>query len=111
MKSMPCSMCSSILNDDVCLTSFDNHDTLLDVNDDDCSCGLLCTSCIDLENEVLALKQMRDDMSAKLVEHNEMSANLVKEIELLRTNYAKCIEKETNNLRNDSCGSCDRLKH
>ena len=55
MKSMPCSMCSSILNDDVCLTSFDNHDTLLDVNDDDCSCGHICTSCIELENEALAL--------------------------------------------------------
>jgi hypothetical protein len=41
-----------------------------------------------LENEVLALKQMRDDMSAKLVEHR-MSANHEKEIELLRTTYAK----------------------
>ena len=50
-------------------------------------------------------------MSAKLVEHNEKSANLVKEIELLRTNYAKCIEKKTEILINDSCGSRDRLKH
>ena len=77
MKSMPCSMCSLILDDNTCLTSCDNHDILLDVSDDACSCGLICTSCIDLENEVLALKRMRDDMSAKLIEHNEMSANLV----------------------------------
>ena len=77
MKSMPCSMCSLILDDNTCLTSCDTHDILLDVNDDACSCGLICTSCIDLENEVLALKRMRDDMSAKLIEHNEMSANLV----------------------------------
>ena len=60
MKSMPCSMCSLVLDDDVCLTSCDTHDILLDVNDDACSCGLICTSCIDLENEVFALKQMRD---------------------------------------------------
>ena len=60
MKSMPCSMCSLVLDDDPCLTSCDNHDIVLDVNDDDCSCGLICTSCIELENEVLALKQMRD---------------------------------------------------
>jgi len=70
-------MCSFILDDDVCPTSCDIHDTLPDVNDDDCSCGLICTSCIELKNEVLALKRMRDGMSAKLVEHNEMSANLV----------------------------------
>ena len=66
-----------ILDDDICHTSCDNHDILFDVNNDACSCGLICTSCIDLENEVLALKRMRDDMSAKLIEHNEMSANLV----------------------------------
>ena len=64
--------------DGACLTSCDNHDALLDANDDVSSNGLICTSCIELENEVLALKQMRDDMSAKLVEHNEMSANLEK---------------------------------
>ena len=80
------------------------------MNDDDCSCGLICTSCIDLENEVLALKQMRDDMSAKLVEHNEMSANLEKENDLLRTTYAKCIEEQVESLRNVSCGTSDRLK-
>ena len=77
MKSMPCSMCSLVLDDDVCLTSCDTHDILLDVNDDACSCGLICTSCIELKNEVLVFKQMCDDMSAKLVEHKEMSANLV----------------------------------
>jgi hypothetical protein len=81
------------------------------VNDDECPCGLICTSCIDLENEVLVLKRMHDDTSAKLVEHNEMSANLVKKIELLRTTYANCFEKETYNLRSTSCGYCDRLKH
>ena len=53
---------------------------------------------------------MRDDMSAKLVEHNEMSANLEKEIDLLRTTYAECIRKEMENLKNAPCGTCDRLK-
>jgi hypothetical protein len=53
---------------------------------------------------------MRDDMSAKLVEHDEMSANLEKENELLHTTYAKCIEEEINNLRNMTCGTCERLK-
>jgi hypothetical protein len=53
---------------------------------------------------------MRDDMSAKLVEHDEMSANLEKENELLRTTYAKCIEEEINNLRKMTCGTCERLK-
>ena len=57
-------MCSFILDDDVCPTSCDIHDTLPDVNDDDCSCRLICTSCIELKNEVLVLKRMRDDMSA-----------------------------------------------
>lgn len=93
MKSITYSKCSLVL------TSCNNHDALIDVNDDISSCGLICTSCVELESEVLALKQMHDDMSAKLVEHNEMSANLEKEIELLRTTYAKCIEKEMDNLR------------
>ena len=53
MKYMPSSMSSLILDDDdACLTSCDNHETLLDVNDDDCSCGLICTSRIDLNNEI-----------------------------------------------------------
>ena len=93
LKSMPCSKCSLVLENDVG------------------SCGLICTSCIDLKNEVLALEQMRDDMSTKLVEHNEMSANLEKENELLRTTYAKCIKKEIDNLRNTTCGTCERLKY
>jgi hypothetical protein len=63
-----------------------------------------------LESEVLALKKMRDDMSAKLVEHDEMSANLEKENELLRATYAKCIEEEINNLRNMTCGTCECLE-
>jgi len=56
------------------------------------------------------LKQMHDDISAKLVEQNEMSANLEKENELLHTAYAKCIEKEMNNLKNAPCGTCDHVK-
>ena len=60
MKSMPYTKCSLILDDDICHTSCDTHDILPDVNDDACSCGLICTSCIDLGNEVFALKQMRD---------------------------------------------------
>jgi len=80
------------------------------VNDDACSCGLICTSCIDLENEVLALKHMRDDMSAKLVEHNDMSARFEIEVDLLRTTFAKCIEEQVESLRNALCGTCDRLK-
>jgi len=100
MKSMPSSMSSLIFYDD----------TLLDVNDDACSCGLICTSCIDLENEVLALKQMRGDMSAKLVEHNDMSARFEIEVDLLRIRFAKCIKEQVENLRNALCGTCDRLK-
>ena len=38
--------------DGACLTSCDNHDALLDANDDVSSNGLICTSCIELENEV-----------------------------------------------------------
>jgi hypothetical protein len=64
-----------------------------------------------LEREVLALKNMREDISAKLVEHDEMSANLEKENELSRTTYAKCIEEEIDNFRNMTCGTCERLKY
>jgi hypothetical protein len=53
---------------------------------------------------------MCEDMSAKLVEHDKRSANLEKENELLRTTYAKCIEEELYNLRNMTCGTCERLK-
>ena len=72
--------------------------------------GLICTSYIDLENEFLVLKQMRDDMSAKLVEHNNMSARFEIEVDLLRTTFAKCIEEQVESLRNALCGTCDRLK-
>src|SRR5579859_7298789 len=111
IESMPCSTCSLVLEEVACLTSCDNHNALLDVDDDTCSCGLICTSCIDLENEVLVLKQMRNDMSAKLVEHDEMSANLEKEIDFLHTTYVNCIEKEMDILRNAPCGTCESLKH
>ena len=110
MKSMPCSMCSFIVDDNICSTSCDIHDTLSDVNDNDCSCDFICTSCINLENEVLALKQMRDEMSAKLAEHNDMSARFEIEVDLLHTTYAKCIEEQMESLRNALCGTCDRLK-
>ena len=110
IKFMPCSMCSLIPSDDACLTSCDIHDILLDVNDDACSCELICTSCIELENDVLALKQMRDDISVKLVEHNDMSARLEIEVDLLCTTFAKCIEEQVKSLRNVPCGTCDRLK-
>jgi hypothetical protein len=110
ISSRPCSLCSLKLIDDACFTSCVNNEALLDVNNDVSLTSLICTSCIDLKNEVLALKQMRNDMSTKLVEHNEMSANLEKEIELLRTTYAECIEKEMKNLKNAPCGTCDRLK-
>ena len=95
MKSMPCSKCSLLIVDDACHTSCDDDNALVDVNDVACSCDFICTSCIDLESEVLALKKMRDDMSAKLVVHDEMSANLEKEIE---------------NVRNIPCRTCERLK-
>jgi hypothetical protein len=83
-----------VVIDDACHTSCDTDDALFYVNDDTCSCGLICTSCINLESELLGLKKMREDMSAKLVVHDEMSANLEKENKLLHTTYARCIETE-----------------
>jgi len=71
---------------------------------------LFALHALNWKNGILTLKRMCDDMSAKLVEHNEMSANLEKENELLRTTYGKCIEKEMNNLKNAPCGTCDRVK-
>lgn len=59
----------------------------------------------------MALEILRDDMSAKLVEHMVLSANLEKEVDLLRTTYAERIEREMDILRNAPCGSCDRLKY
>ena len=107
INSRPCSSCS--LNENACHASSDIHDSLLDVNGDVSSTDFICTSCIDLEKEVLSLKQVCDDMSAKLVEHNDMSANLEKENELLRTTYAECIREEMENLKNTPCGTCDCL--
>ena len=78
MKYMSCSMCHFILDNNICQISYDNLDTQFDANGDNSCYGFICASCIELENEVLALKQMRDHMSVKLVEHNEMSANLEK---------------------------------
>ena len=57
LKSMPCTKCSLLLDVDGSHTSCDKVDALLDVNDVACSCDLICTSCIDLESEVLALKK------------------------------------------------------
>jgi hypothetical protein len=82
MKSMPCSKCSLSLVEDACHTSCDDDNALRDVNDVARSCDFICTS----------------------------SANLEKENELLSTTYAKCIEEEINNLRNTTCGTCERLK-
>ncbi|TVU26077.1 hypothetical protein EJB05_28606, partial [Eragrostis curvula] len=61
-------------------------------------------------SQVEALKLVRNDMSAKLVEHNDMSACLEKENDLLRTTYAECIEKEMQILRDTPCGTCEHLK-
>jgi hypothetical protein len=44
----------------------------IDVNDDSCSCGLICTSYIDLESEVLALTKMRDYTHVKFEKENEL---------------------------------------
>jgi hypothetical protein len=74
---MHSSTCSSTLNIDTCIDSNDNHDVLLDIN----ACNMSTISytlCNDLKHEIDDLKQVRDDMSAKLVEHNEKSVNLEK---------------------------------
>jgi hypothetical protein len=70
INSMHSITCSSTLNNATCIDSNDNHDVLLDINVCNMSTAS-CTSCNDL-------KQVRDDMSVKLVEHNEKSANLKK---------------------------------
>jgi hypothetical protein len=67
INSMHSSTCSSNLNNDTCIDSNDNHDVLLDIN----ACNMSttsCTSCNDLKHEIDDLKQVRDSMSAKLVE-------------------------------------------
>jgi hypothetical protein len=73
INSMHSSICSSTLNNDTCIDSNDNHDVLLDIN----ACNVSttsCASCNDLKHEIDDLKQVCDDMSAKLVEYNEKSA-------------------------------------
>jgi hypothetical protein len=79
---MHSSTCFSTLNNDTCIDSNDNHDVLLDTNA--CNVSIMaCASCIDLKHEIDDFKQVCDDMSVKLIEHNEKSANLKK----VRQNY------------------------
>ena len=108
IDKMRCKPSCCSFADVACQTSCAS-DSLHDV---DASSGVIsCTSCFDLKVEVMALEILRDDMSAELVAHKDMSANLEKEVDLLRTTYAECIEKEMENLRNAPCGTCDRLKY
>jgi hypothetical protein len=74
INSMHSTTCSSTLNNNTCIDSNDNHDVLLDINA--CNVSTIdCASCIDLKHEIDDFKQVRDDMNAKLVEHDEKSAN------------------------------------
>jgi hypothetical protein len=77
MNFLHSSTCSSTLNNDTCIDSNDNIDVLLDINACNVS-TISLTSCNDLKHEIDDLKQVHDDMSAKLVEHNEKSVNLEK---------------------------------
>jgi hypothetical protein len=77
--SMYSSTCSSTLNNDTCIDSNDDHDVLLDINACNVS-TIFCTSCNDLKHKIDDLMQVRDDISTKLVEYNEKSANLKKVI-------------------------------
>jgi hypothetical protein len=77
INSIHSSTCSSTLNNDTCIDYNDNHDVLLDINA--CNVSTISyASCIDLKHEIDDFKQVCDDMSAKVVEHNEKSANLEK---------------------------------
>jgi hypothetical protein len=77
INSLHSCTCSSTLNNDTCSDSNDNHDVLLYINA--CNVSTISfTSGNDLKHEIDDLKQVRDDMSAKLVEHNEKIANLEK---------------------------------
>ena len=89
IKSLSSTICSMMKSDDALLAPSDNHDALHDISDIDASI-IICTSCINLENEVLVLKHVCNDMSAKLVEHIDMSARFEIEVDLLSTTYAKC---------------------
>jgi hypothetical protein len=85
INSMHSSTCSSTLNNDTCIDSNDNHDVLLDINA--CNVSTISyTSCNDLKYEIDYLKQVCDDMSTKLVKHNEKSVNLEKVV-VMRQNY------------------------
>jgi hypothetical protein len=64
------------------IDSNDNHDILLDINACNVS-TISCASYINLKHEIDDFKQVCDDMSIKVVEHNEKSANLEK----VRQNY------------------------
>jgi hypothetical protein len=64
------STCSSNLDNDTFMDSNDDHDVLLDINACNVS-TISCTSCNALKHEIDDLKQVHDDMSAKLVEHNK----------------------------------------
>jgi len=80
IKSLPSAMCSLK----------ENGDALYGISKIDAS-PIICTTCIDLKSEVEALKRVRDDMSARLVEHKDMSARFEIEVDLLRTTFSKCI--------------------
>ena len=57
------------------------HNTRMDVLLDIDACNvstISCASCIDLKHEIDDFKQVCNDMSTKVVEHNEKSANLEK---------------------------------
>jgi hypothetical protein len=75
INSMHSSTCSSTLNYDTCIDYNDNHDVLLDINA--CYVSTISyASFSDLKHEINDFRQVHDDISAKLVEHNEKSANL-----------------------------------
>jgi hypothetical protein len=77
INSMHSNTYSSTLNNDTCIDSSDNHDALLDINA--CNVSTIAyASCIDLKHEIDDFKQVYDDMSVKLVEHNKKSVNLKK---------------------------------
>jgi hypothetical protein len=85
INSLHSSTCSSTLNNDTCSDSNDNHDVLLNINACNMS-TISCTSSNDLKHEIDDLKQVCDDISAKLVEHNKKSANLEKVV-VMSQNY------------------------
>jgi hypothetical protein len=84
INSLHSSTYSSTLNNDTCIYSNCNHDVLLDINACNMS-TISCTSGNDLNHEIHDLKQVHNDMSAKLVEHNKKSAKL-KKVVVMRQN-------------------------